>query len=171
MRWLCLHKRFPLFFTLAIVSAIEQLTLYACDLAPSVGAITWWEIFWAGLLVEGILKFALVGEIFARVFNAYSSIAQLGRLVILGVGVALVLTAAFFAVRAPQDSLFEIVNGAHLLEQTIYLVEAGLLVVIFLLSSYFSLFLDRPLFGIALGMSFSALVHLATWAVAANAAG
>jgi len=169
MRWLCLHKRFPLFFTLAIVSAIEQLTLYACDLAPSVGAITWWEIFWAGLLVEGILKFALVGEIFARVFNAYSSIAQLGRLVILGVGVSLVLTAAFFAVRAPQDSLFEIVNGAHLLEQTIYLVEAGLLVVIFLLSSYFNLFLDRPLFGIALGMSFSALVHLATWAVAANA--
>jgi hypothetical protein len=65
--------------------------------------------------------------------------------------------------------VFEIVTGAHLLEQTIYLVEAGLLVVIFLLSSYFSLFLDRPLFGIALGMSFSAFVHLATWAVAANA--
>jgi hypothetical protein len=169
MRWSCLHQKFPVFFTLAIVSAMEQLTLYVCDLVPSVEAKTWWRVFWAGLLVESILKFALVGEIFARVFNAYSSIARLGRLVISGVGVALVLTAAFAAAWAPQDSLFEIVNGAHLLEQTIYLVEAGLLIVIFSLSSYFSLFLDRPLFGIALGMSFSALVHFATWAVAANA--
>ena len=165
----CLYKKFPLFFTLAMVSAMEQLTLYSCDLAPSVEAKTWWRIFWAGLLVEGILKFALVGEIFAHAFNAYSSIAQLGRLVISGVGALLVLAAAFAAAWAPQDSAFEIVTGAHLLEQTIYLVEAGLLVVIFLLSSYFSLFLDRSLFGIALGMSFSAFVHLATWAVAANA--
>src|ERR1700730_4278889 len=87
-----LQARYSLFFALAITSAIEQLTLYACDLAPSVGAETWWQIFWAGLLVEGVLKFALVGEIFSQVFGAYASVASLGKLLIRGVGAVLVLT-------------------------------------------------------------------------------
>jgi len=164
-----LHKQYPLFLALGIVSAIEQLTLYACDLAPSVGAETWWQIFWAGLLVEGVLKFALVGEIFSQVFGAYASVANLGKLLIRGVGAVLVLTAAVAAAYAPKDSLFGIVSGAHLLEQAIYLIEAGLLVFMFFLSSYFRLSFNRPLFGIALGLSISACVHLATWAVATNA--
>jgi hypothetical protein len=166
---LCLHKRYPLFVALAITSAIEQLTLYACDLAPSVTAETWWKIFWAGLLVEGLLKFALVGEIFAQVFGTYASVARLGKLLIRGVGASLVLAAAVAAAFAPADSLFGIVSGAHLLEQAVYLIEAGLLVFIFIFAGYFRLTLSRPLFGIALGLSISACVHLATWTVASNA--
>jgi hypothetical protein len=166
---LSLHKQYPLFLALAIASGVEQLTLYACDLAPSVAAETWWEIFWAGLLVEGVLKFALVGEIFSQVFGTYASVAKLGKLLIRGVGAALAVTAALAAAYAPKDSLFGIVSGAHLLEQAIYLIEAGLLVFIFFLSSYFRLSFSRPLFGIALGLSISACVHLATWAVATNA--
>jgi hypothetical protein len=166
---LCLHKQYLLFFALAISSAIEQLTLYFCDLVPSVTPETWWRIFWAGLLVEGLLKFALVGQIFARAFGTYPSVAKLGQFLIRGVGASLVLAAALAAAYAPKDSVFGIVSGAHLLEQAIYLIEAGLLVFIFFFSSYFRLSLSRPLFGIALGLSISACVHLATWAVAANA--
>jgi hypothetical protein len=164
-----LHRQYPLFVALAIASAIEQLTLYGCDLAPAVTAETWWRIFWAGLIVEGLLKFALVGEIFAQVFGTYISVARLGKFLIRGVGASLVLTAAVAAAFAPADSLFGIVSGAHLLEQAVYLIEAGLLVFIFVLAGYFRLTLNRPLFGIALGLSVSACVHLATWGVAANA--
>lgn len=78
------------------------------------------------------------------------------------------LTAAVAAAYTPKDGLFGIVSGAHLLEQTIYLIEAGLLAFIFVLASYFRLRLARPLFGIALGLSISACVHLATWAIIAN---
>ena len=85
-----------------------------------------------------------------------------------GVGVFLVLTAALAAAYTPKDGLFGIVSGAHLLEQTIYLIEVGLLVFIFVLSAYFHLSLSRPLIGIALGLSISACVHLATWAIMAN---
>jgi hypothetical protein len=84
------------------------------------------------------------------------------------VGVVLVLTAAVAAAYAPKDSLFGIVSGAHLLEQTIYLIECGLLAFIFGISFYFRLRFGRIVFGIALGLSISACVHLATWAVIAN---
>src|SRR5579859_624614 len=163
-----LHRQYPVFFAFAILGAIEQLTIYAADVTPAIDPKTWWYIFWIGLLVEGILKFGVIGEIFAHVFSAYASVANLSKLLIRGVGVVLVLAAAVAAAFAPQDSRFGIVSGAHLLEQTIYLTESGLLVFIFVFSAYFRLRLKRPVLGIALGLAVSACVHLATWAIAAN---
>jgi len=163
-----LQRQYAFFFAFAIASALEQLTLYACDLIPSVTAEMWWKVYWAGLLVEGILKFALIAEIFAQAFDAYASIVKLGTRLIRGVGVILILASAIAAAFAPQDSQFGIVSGAHLLQQTIYLIECGLLLFIFVFSSYFSIQLNRPVFGIAVGLAMSGCVHLATWAVAAN---
>ena len=163
-----LGRQFPAFCALAILSSTGQLAVYGADLAPTVSAPTFWRIDWASLIVEGVLKFVVIGEIFARVFGPYSSLARLGKLSIRTVGVVLVVAAALAAAYGPKDSIFGIVSGAHLLEQTIYLIEAGLLAFIFVLAAYFRLGLARPLFGIALGLSISACVHLATWAIIAN---
>ena len=114
------------------------------------------------------MKFALVGEIFSQIFNEYRSVARLGTFLIRAVGIILVLTAAVAAAYAPKDSPFGIVSGAHLLEQTIYLIESGLLVFIFLFAAYFRIRMVRAIFGISLGLGISACVHLATWGVVAN---
>ena len=163
-----LHKQFPVFFAFAIIGPIAQLSVYAADVIPSVPAETFWRVFWAVLLVEALLKFSLIGEIFAHVFGPYPSLVRLGRFLIRGVGVVLVLSATMAAAYAPKDSPYWIIAGAHILEQTIYLIECGLLLFIFLFSAYFRLSSNRPIFGIALGLSISACVHLATWAVMAN---
>lgn len=163
-----LHSRYPLFVAFSVVNAIEQLTLYVCDLVPSITAEMWWRIFWGCLLVEGLFKFALVARIFEDVFDAYASIARLGKLLIRGVGASLILAAAVAGALAPADSQFGIINGAHRVEQAIYLVETGLLVFVFLFSAYFRIRMPHPLLGISLGLAISASVHLATWAAAAN---
>ena len=163
-----LHRQYPFFFAFAILGSIEQLTLYAADITPSVHAETWWHIFWGGLLVEALLKFALIGEIFGQAFDSYRSIAKLSKILIRGVGVTLVLVAAVAAAYAPKDSPYGIISGAHVLEQTVYLIESGLLLFIFLFSAYFRLTFSRQRLGIALGLAISACVHLATWAVLAN---
>ena len=36
-----LHKQFPIFLTFAVVSSIEQLTVYAADVLPSVSPAIW----------------------------------------------------------------------------------------------------------------------------------
>ncbi len=120
------------------------------------------------LLVQGVLKFVLIGEIFAHVFGSYQSIARLGRLLIRALGVILVLAAAIAAAYAPQNSPFGIISGAWLLEQTSSLIESGLLVFIFVFSFYFHLTWDRRLFGITLGLSISSCIHLASWPVLIN---
>lgn len=163
-----LGKQFPAFFIFAFVSAVAQLALYVADVSPSVTAENFWRVDWAGSLIEGPLKFIVIGEIFAQVFGSYPSLARLGKLLIRRVGITLVLAAAVAAAYAPRSGVHGMVYGADLLEQSIYLIEAGLLVFIFAFSAYFRLGLARHVFGISLGLAVSACVHLATWAIAAN---
>ena len=162
------HKQFPVFLVFAVVIAIEQLTVYAADVLPSVSATNWWYVFWAGLLAEALIKFALIGEIFSAVFGLYPSVAKLGKLLISGVGVVLVLLAAVVAAYTPKDNIYWIVSGAHVLEQTIYMIECGLILFLFAFAAYFKLSWGRSAFGITLGLGISACVHLATWALMAN---
>jgi hypothetical protein len=167
--WRRLRKTFPVFLIFAVVIASEQLIVYAADVIPSVSGETFWRIFWAGLLVEALVKFALVGEIFGHVFGRYDSLALLGKKIIRGVGIALVLVATIAAAYAPIDNpSYSVISYAHILDQTIYLVECGLLLFIFLFAAYFKLAWNDASFGIALGLGISACVHLATWAVMAN---
>jgi hypothetical protein len=163
-----LHRQYPVFLIFAVVTAVEQFALWAADIIPSVTATTWWYVFWVGLLAEALIKFALIGEIFGRVFGLYSSVAKLGRSLIGGVGVLLVLVATMAAAYSSRDNIHWIISGAHVLEQTIYLIECGLILFLFVFAAYFNLRWSRSAFGIALGLGVSACVHLATWALAAN---
>jgi len=163
-----LHRRFPAFFAFAIFGALAELVVFTADEIPGVSPTTFWRMDWGSLVIEGLLKIAVIAEIFAHIFDSYVSLAKLGKLLIRVVGAVLVFAAALFAAYSPKDGQFEIVAGAHLLEQTIYLIETGLLLFIFSFATYFRLHAERPIFGIALGLAISACVHLAVWAIMAN---
>src|SRR5580698_2328893 len=66
-----LRAQFPIFFVFAIATAVEQLTLYTLDVLPWVKPIVWWWVFWACLLLDALLKFALIGEIFSSLLGQY----------------------------------------------------------------------------------------------------
>jgi hypothetical protein len=163
-----LHKQFPVFLVFAVVSAIEQLTVYIADVLPSVRPVTWYYVFGGGLLVEALIKFALIGQIFGLLLGMYPSLAKLGKSLISGFGVALVLLAAVVAAYTPKNNINWIVSDVHVFEQTIYMIECGLILFLFGFAAYFKLRWSRSAFGITLGLGISACVHLATWAVMAN---
>jgi hypothetical protein len=164
-----LQKQYPIFLIFAVVTAIAQLTLYAADVIPSVSTEAFWRIAWAVFLVEAVIKFALIGEIFGFVFGRYPSVAKLGTFLIRGVGVVLVILATLAATYTKKDSAYWIISGEHLIEQTTYLIECGLILFLFIFAAHFSLTWNRSSFGIALGLGFSACVYLATWALMAGA--
>jgi hypothetical protein len=162
------YRRYPIFLIFAVATATGSLAVCAADEIRSVSGTTFWHVDWASLLVEALVKFALIGEIFGRVFGLYPSLAKLGKSLITGVGVVLVLLAMLAAADTPKDNIHWIVSGAHILEQTIYLIECGLILFLFVFAAYFKLGWSRPAFGITLGLGISACVHLATWALMAN---
>jgi len=162
-------RQIACFLAFAILSSLGELVIFAADVAPSVSAEKFWSIDWVCLLIESFLKFLVIGEIFSRVFRPYPSISRLGRLLISGIGAALVLLAGTLAAFAQGDSTKWLISGAHLLEQTVFIIECGLIVFLFLFAGYFHLAWDRVSFGITLGLGISACEHLATWAIISNA--
>jgi hypothetical protein len=163
-----LQRRFPAFVAFALLIPTAEIATYLADISPRINAENFWRIVWAGLLLEAALKIVLMGEVFSRVFGDYASVASLGKSLIRGTGAALVLAAVLVAALAQRDNHSWLISGAHLLQQTIYFVECGLLLFIFAFAAYFRLTWDNSSFGIALGLGVSACVHLGTWAVMAN---
>jgi hypothetical protein len=163
-----LYERFPVFLIFAVVTAVAQLTAYFADVIQAVSGAWYWGVVWVGLAAEILVKFALIGEIFGRVFGSYPSLAKLAKLLVRGVGVALVFLAAVAAAYTPKEKFHWIISGAHVLEQTVYLIVCGLILFLFVFAMYFKLRWSRFSFGITLGLGISACVHLATWALMAN---
>jgi hypothetical protein len=164
-----LAPKIPVFLSFAVLSAAAEITTFTADVTPSISPEDYWRIVWANLIIVSLLKFLVIGEAFSHVFSPYTAVSRLGRKLVTAFGAALILLSGIAAGFAHGDSNFRVVAGAHLLEQTVFLVELGLIVAIFLLALYFRLSWDRVSFGVLLGLGVSACVHLATWAAIANA--
>jgi len=163
------HRRFPVFFAFLVFGAIEQFTLYSLDILPSVSVGGWWLAFCIGLVIEGFLRLGVMGELFFHLLRSRPAIAKVGGRLITAAGAVLVLLATIAAAYAPVDSQhFAIGYRANLLQQTLYMIECGLILFLFLFTAIFKLTWDRASLGIGLGRGISSSVHLATWAVMAS---
>jgi hypothetical protein len=164
-----ISHQIPAFLAFTVMGALGGLAVYGADIAPFISAENYWRIEWARLLIESLLKFLVIGEVFSRVFTRYPSISRVSRGAVSLFGGALVLMAGLIAGFARGDSTRLLISGDHLLEQTVFVIESGLILFLFLFAAYFRLAWDRLSFGILLGFGISACVHLATWATIANA--
>jgi hypothetical protein len=163
------HKQFPIFFAYLVFEATEQFMLYGMDVLPAVSIRTWWLSFCVGLVVEGFIRLGVMGELFFHLLRSRPMIAKVGGRLITGTGAALVLLATLSAAYAPFDThQFAIGYRGHILQQTLYMIECGLVLFLFLFAACFKLTWDRVSLGIGLGRGISSSVHLATWAVMAN---
>lgn len=163
-----LHREYPLFFAYLVFASAEGVSLYALDLAPTISPTTWWYAFWAGAIIEGLMKFVVIAELLHHLLNSWPSIAKLGRNIVSGVGAILVLVAALAAAFAAPDNIHWLVEGGHVLSQTLYLTEAGLIVSVFVLVAGLRIPWDRTTFGIALAFGIVWCEHLAVFALIAG---
>jgi hypothetical protein len=166
-----LHKAFPVFFAYTIFEAIEEFTLYGMDILPSVGLKTWWLTFCAGLIIEGVFMFAVIRELFSRLVLSRPAIAKVGSRLMSGTGAVLVLLAIVAAAYAPMDHpQYVWTYRAHILLQSLYIVEGGLVLFLFLFVAHNKLTWSRRDFGVALGFGVLFCEHMATYSVMATGA-
>ena len=163
------HRQFPVFFAYLVFESIETFILYGMDVVPLGSVLAWWSVFCVGLVLQGFLRIAVMGELFFHLLRSRPAIAKVGGRLITGVGAILVLLTTLAAAYAPVDSQqFAIGYRAHILQQTLYMIECGLILFLFVFAACFRLTWDRPALGIGLGRGISSSVHLATWAIMAN---
>jgi hypothetical protein len=166
-----LYKSLPAFLVYLIFEAIEEFTLYGMDVLPSVSFVAWWRAFCIGVTIEGLVKFALIGELFFHLLRPWPALAKLGNRLLSGTGAVLVLLATLAAAYAPiDDPQFSLISRAHILQQTLYIIQCGLVLFLFLFAAHFKVAWNNRTFGIALGLAIVSCEHLGAWAVMASGA-
>jgi hypothetical protein len=163
-----LHRLFPIFLSYTIFEASEEFTLYGLDVIAWVPAPTFWLAFRIGLVVEGLLKFAMAGELFLHLLRPWPAVARTGSRLITFAGVVFVLVAAVAAGLTNPPNTDPVISRAHVLQQTLYIIESGLMLFIFSFAGYFRLTWNRRTFGIALGLGILSCQHLAATAITAS---
>jgi len=162
-----LYREFPCFFAYAVFQVFLELTLYGLDVTPAVSSQTFWRVYLAGGVGSGLLRFAVIGEIFGHVFKPYPSLNQLGKMLFRWVGAILLILATLAAAYTPIDDA-GLMSYAHRMDQAVYLIQCGLILFLFMFAAYFRLTWRHCVFGIALGFGVTACIYLATWAISAN---
>lgn len=166
-----LYKVFPVFFAYLVFEAAEEFTLYTMDILPSVTARTWWIAFCVGLLLEGALKLGVIGELFSHVLRSRGAIARISSQLAAIMGAVFILLAVVAAAYAPIDSRQPVWTfRGYVLLQSLYIVEGGLALFLFLFVAYSKLSWSRTDFGIALGFGIVFCQHMATWSITASKA-
>ncbi len=166
-----IHKLFPFFVAYLTFGAIEQFTLYTMDVVPLGSVEAFWQAFFAGAVIEGAIKFAVIGELFFHLLRSRPAIAKVGSRLISGVGATVLLLAVAAAAYTPvvHRPLISI-SRAYVLLQSSYVVDCGLALFLFLFAAHFKLIWNHQAFGIALGLGVVWCEHMAVWALNASGA-
>lgn len=163
-----LHKKFRSFWVFAVFEFAQWLLLYPMDLLPWFSSETFWRVYRDTEMLESVLVFLLISDIFANVFGQYEALARFGKLLIRGGGALFIVTAAGAAAFAPAQNRFLPIQDTHVLEEAMYIVVSGMVLLLFASAAYFRLAWPHKVYGIALGLGFSSCIHLAAWAISAN---
>ena len=161
-----LNKEFPFFFAFSIASALLDCTLFGLDHLGSVSGELYWHVSWFGQSLVFLLRFGIIGETIAHLLRPYPALRHLGIAVFRWAMVVLILVAVAVARFVPAvDGTPPLLAGLLVLMRTVNLVQCGLIVVLFVFSSYFGLSWRSRVFGIALGLGIIASVNLALTAI------
>lgn len=163
-----LVRQFPVFFAYVIEEVIQFLVLYPMVLMPSVSSYTYLQYEALGLAISTGLRFGIIHEIFAYTFRNYPSLNAFGKPVFRWGTAVLLLLGLFAALFAGGNDTQHVMAILQVLSRTASFLQCGLLVILFLFSSYLGLSWRNQVFGIALGLGTFACVDLAAAAIRAE---
>jgi hypothetical protein len=160
-----LHKNFPLFFAYTLYETLGFLLRFAVYVTGSGLGTLYRYVFIATLAGSTALRFGIIQEIFNNVFRGYprletiatASIRWLTGILLL----AAVLSVAYSSATAPNS----LMAGVALLDRSVAIIQAALLLFLFLFSRMFGLSWRSFAFGIALGFGVLASTDLAVSAL------
>ncbi len=157
-----LHKEFPLFLAYNVECILGVAVLLAMYLSPQVSGRAWGAAYFVDTGLNAVLRFAVIYEIFSKVFFGHSVLTRLGKPIFRGSLLLLLALAIVIAIFTKGHESDFGMYALHLLEQTVSILQVGLLMVLFSISAYIGLSWRNHVFGMALGLGIFACVKLGT---------
>jgi len=156
-RW---YRQFPMFFLYNCGEIVQFAVLFLSAFYFHFDH-GYFRFFSTGLAVSAAIRFGVIQELFGQFFQQYPSLSGPGRMFLRSSIMVLLLVAVGLTMSAPGTSIDFLLHATYALDRTASILQAGLLVSLFLFSRYFALSWRSQAFGIALGMGILASVDLA----------
>ena len=162
-----LHRHFPVFFTYTLyeTAVFIILFLHRNTLIAPVDQVFYRYFFILTLGGSTALRFGIIQEIFNNVFRDYQYLTSVAARVMRWITGALVVAAIATAVCSSGTISDNLMAGVALLDRSVAIIQAGLLLFLFLFSRVFGLSWRNFTFGVGLGFGIFASMDLAVWAL------
>lgn len=154
-------KVFPLFVSYFATGFAGTVFLYFVQTHRELFFYSYW--FLEATIVA--LGFAVVYEVFSNVFSTHQGLSRLASLIFRTV-LGLLLCVGFMVLLKHTPFSFKgIMSAVVIVEESARIIEVGLLMCLFIMSSAFGLHWRQQVFGVALGLGLYAAVELASVAI------
>jgi hypothetical protein len=155
-----IYRQFPVFFAYTAFEVCQFVVLFAMDRSAAVSAEAYAYAFGWALAVSTALRFGILREILAHLFRDYAAFGKFGRPIFRSATVVLLFAALALAVYTGGNNANGVMLAVHVADRTASILQCGLLMCLFLFSTYLGLSWRNHVFGIALGLGIFASVEL-----------
>jgi hypothetical protein len=159
------YRECPFFATYTAVHVVRSAVLLALHFSG--WDTEYFYFFWAMEPITEALAFGVIYELFSNLLKPFAGILQISRLLWKWCLAILFLLAVGYSAYANAQGKMPYIAGMLAFEQGVHIVQAGLVIFLFLFSSALAITWRHYAFGIALGFGINASVDLAVSATLA----
>jgi len=158
-----LYREYPIFLAYIVSHLVRIVVLFWVYHRGSREA---YRYTYAGAeVLDAALAFGAIYELYGHLFRKYSGVRKLAGIVFRVAAVVLLGMAVLTTVTSPATDSSRVLAGLFTLDRGVNVVRAGMLVLLFVCSSYLGLRWQHFAFGIAAGFALESSVELATFAL------
>lgn len=161
-----LYRDYPLFFAYTVTQLVRSLVLFYCYQLHVRDVYRYAYV--GSEVVDAILKFGVIWELFTHVFRPYEGIRELGSALLRWSSVLLLLVAIIVAASTSGSDSDRFHAGLFAMERSVEIVQGGLLFLLFVLSSSLGLQWKQSTLGLALGFGVITSINLVTFTLRAR---
>lgn len=162
-------KTYPFFGLYFAIGFAESVFLYAFQQHKA----TYFYLYWFMEAIGVVLGFAVVYELFSNLFAAHIALRKLATVIFRCVLVLLLCIGLVVLVKHSPLGFKGLTSAVVVVEEAARIIEVGMLMCLFLLSSAFGLHWRQQVFGIAVGLGIFVAVELiavTVWGLTGKAA-
>jgi hypothetical protein len=161
-----LYRDYPLFSAYIVAHLTRLLVLFYCYRLGI--RETYRHVYLCAEVVDVVLKFGVICELFSKIFRPYEGIRSLVSALLRWASVILLLVAVLVAASGAGFDSDVFLGSFFAMERSVEIVQGGLLFLLFVLSSFLGLPWKQPTLGIALGFGVVTSVNLAAFTLRAR---
>ncbi len=156
-----LHREFPWFLTYTVYQIVSNTTLFVLNHLPAVSGHTYHVAINADDLISIVLRFAVIYEVFWVVLRPYEALQRIASVLVRGALVILLLIDVVVAAFGPvPDYTTNLIRLSTSVNRAGSIIQCGLLLFLFLFSSYFRINWRSFGFGVSFGLGLYMAVQL-----------